>query len=356
MRGIEMSVSGWAFPTAAAAIVGFVLFGIYSNLATSYIDTTAKSANAKSAPKPIIPVLVAGDEGPSSVQQTSDASTAVSLPTPIQALSSEATKPPTDPWKSEGMEAALREPFAEELTMPDEAATKDEAARRDSLLDGAVSDRSSLLENSVPSKIEPLPSEDTTIYSDTPAQLSIDQYAKVTPQSVPTLGPPSDPPKATEGSSSTPTEASSVTDAPSSPSTDESSPQSIDHKAEKASDKMKRVLIVEDSRTHSETLAIMLGREPDLKVAGQTSSVAECRNLVSDGKGFDVSIVEPFLLDGQGTGLIEELRRSCPHVPMLVLARSLDPLDHERALKAGADAVLSKSANFDEIISTLRRL
>lgn len=350
-----MSLSGWAFPTAAAVIVGFGLFGIYSNIVPSYIDATAKSANTKSAPKPVIPVLVPGDEEPSSVQQSSDSSTAVPSPTPIQSSSSDATKQLTDPWKSEGMEAGLREPFAEELTMPDEAATKDEAATRDGLLGGAVSDRGSLLENSASSKIEPLPSEDTTVYSDTPTQLSTDQYAEVTPQSVPTLGLPPDPPKATEGSS-TPTEASSVTDAPSSPSTDASSPQSIDHKAEKASDKMKRVLIVEDPRTDVDTLAMVLDREPDLRVAGQTSSVAECRNLVPDGKGFDVAIVEPFLLDGQGIGLIEELRRSCPHVPMLVLARSLDPLDHERALKAGADAVLSKSANLDEIISALRRL
>jgi DNA-binding NarL/FixJ family response regulator len=41
---------------------------------------------------------------------------------------------------------------------------------------------------------------------------------------------------------------------------------------------------------------------------------------------------------------------------MLVLTTSLDPRDQEQAIKAGADAVLSKNADLDEIISTIRRL
>jgi CheY-like chemotaxis protein len=354
MRGIVMSLSGWAFPTAAAAIVGFGLFGIYSNIAPSYIDTT-KSANAKSTPKPVIPVLVPGDEEPSALQQSSDVPTSALLPTPIQSPSSEDTKPPSDPWQSESMEAALREPFTKEPTKPDEVTANDEAAIRDGLLRDAFSDHVSLPENPVPSKMESLSSENPAVYSNNPTQLSAGQYTKATPQSVPILGSPPDPPKVT-AAPSPPPETPKVTAASSSPPPETSSPQSIDHKAGKASNKMKRVLIVEDPRTHSEALTMMLDRESDLKVAGQTSSVAECRNFVGGEKGSDVLLVDLLRPDDQGTNLVEGLRNSCPHTPMLVLTMSLDPLDHERVMKAGADAVLSKSASPDEIASTLRRL
>ena len=119
---------------------------------------------------------------------------------------------------------------------------------------------------------------------------------------------------------------------------------------------MKRILMVEDSRALSENLATLLNRTPDLEVLGTTSSPAECRNFVTGGEGLDVSIVDLSLPDGQGIDLINELRKSCPDTPMLVLTTSLDPRDQAQAIKAGADAVLSKSADLAEILSTIRRL
>jgi DNA-binding NarL/FixJ family response regulator len=83
---------------------------------------------------------------------------------------------------------------------------------------------------------------------------------------------------------------------------------------------------------------------------------AECVNFVSAESGLDVAIVDLFLSDGQGISLIEGLRRSCPQVPLLVLAMGLDPADQERVLKAGADSVLAEDAEPVEIVSTVKRL
>jgi two-component system response regulator PhoP len=114
--------------------------------------------------------------------------------------------------------------------------------------------------------------------------------------------------------------------------------------------------LVEDSRVLDENLSMALKREPDLAVVGQTGKPAECGNFVSAERRVDVAIVDLFLPDSQGISLIEGLRRSCPHVPLLALTTGVDPADQERVLKAGADAVLAKDANPEEIAAIVRRL
>ncbi len=119
---------------------------------------------------------------------------------------------------------------------------------------------------------------------------------------------------------------------------------------------MTRVLLVEDHRAFGEGLAFMLDQEPDLRVVGRTASAAECHRYLSGGEGFDVAVVDLYLADGEGIELIDEMRQSCPGVPVMVLTISVDPVDHARAKEAGADEVVSKAADLDEIIATIKRL
>ena len=119
---------------------------------------------------------------------------------------------------------------------------------------------------------------------------------------------------------------------------------------------MPRVLLVEDHRAFSEGLSLMLDREPDLRVVGRTDSAADCHRYLSGGEGFDVAVVDLYLADSEGIELIDEMRESCPGVPVLVLTISVDPADHARAKEAGADEVVSKAADLDEIIATIKRL
>ncbi len=69
-----------------------------------------------------------------------------------------------------------------------------------------------------------------------------------------------------------------------------------------------------------------------------------------------MAIVDLYLADGEGIGLIDEMRGSCPGVPVVVLTVSEDPAEHARAREAGADEVLSKAADLDEIVATIKRL
>src|ERR671920_2365176 len=104
-----MSVSGWAFPTFAAAIVGLGLFGACSYFDYSYVET-----NTRSASRPVVPILLSNDKGSSQAQQSSEASTPTSLTGRTRLPSSEGTALSADPWASEALEAASRESVATE--------------------------------------------------------------------------------------------------------------------------------------------------------------------------------------------------------------------------------------------------
>jgi CheY-like chemotaxis protein len=329
-----MSVSGWALPTFAAAIVGLGLFGAYSYFDYSYVDT-----NTKSASRPVVPILLSDDKGSSPAQQSSEASTPTSLTGHVQLPSSEGTVLSADPWASEALEAASRE------LVTTESNEIDEAVGGDTLLDGVSGERASVIEGSVASEgeslsLKPTPPESTTADSSDPAQESVVPNTDALPQEAPASTLPSDLPMSVGTASPN----------------DALLPQDRDAARGVANIKPKRVLLIEDPRILNENLTMILKSEPDLAVVGQTSLAAECVNFVSTESGLDVAIVGLFLSDGQGISLIEGLRRSCPQVPLLVLTTGLDPADQQRVLKAGADAVLAEDAEPAEIVSTVRRL
>ena len=334
-----MSLPGWALPAFAAAIIGLGLFGAYSYFNYVYLDM-----NTTSASKPLMPILSSDDEEPSSAQQPSEASTPTSLPAYAGLPSSEGTIMFADPLASEAMETASREAVAVESDKLDGTVEGDG-------LHGVFGERANSTEGSVSSEgesssLEPTPPQSTTAYSRDPAQTSADLNTGVIVQESPTLTPPSGQTTSTE-----------MPSPPSPPlAADASLPRDRDAGTGGANDELKRVLLVEDPRARGENLVMALKREPDLAVVGQTGSSAECGNFVSAEDGLDVAIVGPFLPDDQGFSLIEGLRRFCPHVPLLVLTSSLDPPDRERAMKAGADTVLAKDADPEQIVSTVRRL
>ena len=334
-----MSLPGWALLAFAAAIVGLGLFGAYS-----YFNYSVLDMNTRSASKPVMPMLSSDDEEPSPAQQPSEASTPTSLPAYAGLPSPAGTITSADPLASEAMETASREAVAVESDKLDGAVEGDG-------LRGVFGERANSTEGSVSSEgesssLEPTPPQSTTAYSRDPAQTSADPKTGVKAQESPTLTPPSGQTTSME------------TPSPPSPplAADASLPRDRDAGAGEANANLKRVLLVEDPRAWGENLILALQREPDLAVVGQTGSPAECGNFVSAEGGLDVAIVGPFLPDGQGFSLIEGLRRFCPHVPLLVLTPSLDPPDQERVMKAGADAVLAKDADPEQVVSTVRRL
>ncbi len=119
---------------------------------------------------------------------------------------------------------------------------------------------------------------------------------------------------------------------------------------------MKRALLVEDHRLFREGLAVMLEEHTDLKKTVQAGSLAEVRRIWGHLSGeVDLVIVDLDLPNGDAISLIDNLRKAEPDVPVLAFtnARSLE--QQARALRAGADEVLSTASSGKKIIEVVQR-
>lgn len=117
-----------------------------------------------------------------------------------------------------------------------------------------------------------------------------------------------------------------------------------------------RLLLVDDHNLFRDALALMLNRQPDLEVAGQCGSLAECRSLGDDLADIDMALLDVRLPDGDGTQLIEVLRRAAPRVKVLILTASFESGHLEKMAEVGADGVLDKTSDLKEIVAEVRRL
>jgi DNA-binding NarL/FixJ family response regulator len=125
-------------------------------------------------------------------------------------------------------------------------------------------------------------------------------------------------------------------------------------KADMSAIRIVRVMLVEDHAAFRQSLASLLGREPDLEVVAQAGSLAQARQMLHTP--LDIAVVDLSLPDGDGRDLIGELRQSNAGISVLVLTVMLGPGHLEEVLKAGADAVLHKVASPQTIIEEVRRL
>lgn len=175
-----MSISGRSLPAAAAVLFGLALFGVYTNI---YPIT---DSNTQSTAQLIIPVLEPSDEEPTAEQPGDDTPTPTLLATPSQYIPPDAMDAAPDPWTSERMEVASKEPSVEDLKK------LDEVAKSDNLLRGAFGTPASRPVDPVLPKSEPPSWGNTTTSYQDPAQPVADPYTGVTPQPANSQIPPPD--------------------------------------------------------------------------------------------------------------------------------------------------------------------
>jgi DNA-binding NarL/FixJ family response regulator len=115
-----------------------------------------------------------------------------------------------------------------------------------------------------------------------------------------------------------------------------------------------RIMLVEDNDIFRELLAFVLGNEPDIEVVAKASSLAKAREALE--VSFDVAVVDLSLPDGDGTELIDELRRASPGISVVVLSATIEARKVSEVRRAGADTVLDKVRSYSTIAEELRRL
>lgn len=113
-----------------------------------------------------------------------------------------------------------------------------------------------------------------------------------------------------------------------------------------------RVVVVDDYAPTRRPVSFLLAREAGLSVVGEVGSVAEARGLLA---GADVVVADFHLPDGDAVNLIGELRAANPAAAAVVLSATADDEECERAMAAGATAVLRKGTPTAEVAAAVRR-
>jgi DNA-binding NarL/FixJ family response regulator len=112
-----------------------------------------------------------------------------------------------------------------------------------------------------------------------------------------------------------------------------------------------RILIADEQPKVRFALRVLLDRQPDLEIVGETADadglLALTRSLCPE-----LVLLHWRLLDAGTAGLLTELRRMCPDVCLIVL--SARPEVRREALIAGADAFVSKMDQPDQLLAAVR--
>ena len=112
-----------------------------------------------------------------------------------------------------------------------------------------------------------------------------------------------------------------------------------------------RTYIVEDNATIRENLIGTLEELTCVKAAGFAETENEGRAwLTANADGWDLAIVDLFLKQGSGLGVLEACRHRKPNQKVLVLSNYATTDMRKRCAQLGADAVFDKSNEIDALV------
>lgn len=110
--------------------------------------------------------------------------------------------------------------------------------------------------------------------------------------------------------------------------------------------------LVEDNLTVLDNLVETLNEVADIKIAAHSATQAEAIRWLEmhDGQ-WDLAIVDLFLKQGSGLGVLAGCRNRADHQKIVVLTNYATPEIRERAAALGADNVFDKSTEIDQLIA-----
>ncbi len=122
-----------------------------------------------------------------------------------------------------------------------------------------------------------------------------------------------------------------------------------------SSNKVARILIVDDHPIVRRGLAQLISQEPDLEVCGEAADIADAVEEVR-AKSPDLAVIDISLKSGSGIELIKQIKSMNSAVKLLVSSMYDESLYAERALRAGAMGYINKEQALDNIIDAIRQV
>lgn len=112
------------------------------------------------------------------------------------------------------------------------------------------------------------------------------------------------------------------------------------------------IYLVEDNEALRTSLIAMLREFAGLEVSGSSGTEQEATDwLQAHGQQWRLAVVDLFLLQGSGLGVVSGFRQRQPWQKMVVLTNYATPDIRRRSLALGADAVFDKGRELDEFLA-----
>ncbi len=112
-----------------------------------------------------------------------------------------------------------------------------------------------------------------------------------------------------------------------------------------------KAYLVEDNKTIRDNLVATLEDLANVETVGYASTESAAAAWLENNKtAWDLAIVDIFLLEGSGLGVLEKLRRRNADQHLVVLSNYATPSIRERCLQLGANFVFDKSEDIDALI------
>lgn len=118
---------------------------------------------------------------------------------------------------------------------------------------------------------------------------------------------------------------------------------------------MIRVLLVDDDDRVRRGWQMGLALEPDVEVVGTTGELETAVTIAATTQPH-VILLDIKLPGITGLSGMAQLRQAAPHCAIIIVTVYDSEANRQQALSAGADAFLSKQANFDDLLALIRRL
>lgn len=113
-----------------------------------------------------------------------------------------------------------------------------------------------------------------------------------------------------------------------------------------------KTYLVEDNPVIRENLVGFLEDVADTTVVAHASTEKEAVSwLRSHGDDWDMAIVDLFLQEGNGFGVVDACRNRAAHQKVVVLSNYATADMRERSRQLGADAFFDKSAEIDQLLA-----
>lgn len=118
---------------------------------------------------------------------------------------------------------------------------------------------------------------------------------------------------------------------------------------------MIELLVVDDHAIFRAGLRRLLSDETDMRVVAEATSGQEAIEMIRDRR-FDVVVLDINMKGRSGLDTLVAVRAEFPRLPVLMLSMYIEPQYMQMALRANANAYLSKDTHPAELTSAIRRV